>query len=100
MARRYHAPLSEYRFTQRAVTAPAGITVRSSEATFGGGKHELNRVSFTTALDSMMCDAIGKYDNVDGYSAADMPSLFHRNASLEAELALFAPRSSVVLKSY
>jgi len=100
VAKRYKAPLEAYRFTQRGVVAPNGITVRTPEASFGGGKQELNRVSFTTALDAIMCEAIGKYDNVDGYSASDMPSLFHRNASLEAEMALFAPRSSVVLRSY
>jgi len=97
--RRYgnRTDLDSYRFTNNAVKAPNGIAVITNESKFGGGVDELNRISFTTALDAIMCEAIQKYVNVDGYIASDMPSLFHANASLEAEVALFAPRGAMEL---
>lgn len=63
--------------------------------TWGSDEDYLNRISFVTDIDRILCDIIATYTNTDGYIAPDMPSLFHANGRLSAEIALFKSRDAV-----
>jgi hypothetical protein len=65
--------------------------------TWGGSVDDLNRISFTTAIDKELTSIIGTYLNVDGYYAGELPSLFHRDGRLIEEIALFIPRDSTAI---
>jgi hypothetical protein len=52
-------------------------------------------VSFTTALDNVMADAITEYVNVDGYYSAKFPSLLHGGGALHEEIAIHIPRDKL-----
>jgi hypothetical protein len=76
-------------------------TLRSSSfnnpldvVTWGGASDELNRISFTTAIDKELTNILARYINVDGYFAPQMPSLFHLDGRLLEEVGLFVPRDS------
>ncbi|CAF1545367.1 unnamed protein product [Rotaria sordida] len=67
----------------------------SKTTTFGWRNEDLNRVSFTTALDNIMADAITEFVNVDGYYSSKFPSLFHGGGALNAEIAIRVPRDTL-----
>ncbi|UJR24071.1 hypothetical protein I4U23_027039 [Adineta vaga] len=69
--------------------------LKSKTTTFGGRKQDLNRVSFTTALDNIMADIITQFVNVDGYYSSEFPSLFHKNGLMTPEIAIHVPRDSL-----
>jgi len=62
--------------------------------TWGGEVDDLNRISYTTDIDKELTAILSNYLNVDGYYAAELPSLFHREGRLPEEIALFIPRDS------
>jgi hypothetical protein len=65
--------------------------------TWGGTADDLNRISFTTDIDKELTSILGTYLNVDGYFAAELPSLFHRDGRLIEEVGLFVPRDSTTI---
>ena len=54
----------------------------------GNDKFDLNRISFTTALDKKMVNIIKKHFNVHGYWSHSVPSLYHKRGTFEQELCV------------
>lgn len=69
--------------------------LRSTTSTFGSRDKDLNRVSFTTALDNIMASTITQFLNVDGYYSGKVPSLFHRYGVFNEEIAVHVPRDKL-----
>ena len=69
--------------------------LRSTTSTFGWRDKDLNRVSFTTALDNIMANTITQFINVDGYYSGKVPSLFHRYGVFNEEIAIHVPRDKL-----
>lgn len=61
---------------------------------WGGGAEDLNRLSFTTALDKELTRIIERKLNVDGYFSPPAPSLFHGAGHLVEEVGVFDPGDS------
>jgi hypothetical protein len=61
---------------------------------WGGGAEDLNRISFTTALDKELTRIIARKLNVDGYFSPPAPSLFHASGRLVEEVGVFDPGTS------
>jgi len=82
---------------QPATLVTGFATDPGGPVTWGGSVDDLNRISFTTAIDKELTSIIGTYLNVDGYYAGELPSLFHRDGRLIEEIALLIPRDSTVI---
>ena len=82
---------------QPATLVTGFATDPGGPVTWGGSVDDLNRISFSTAIDKELTSIIGTYLNVDGYYAGELPSLFHRNGRLIEEIALFIPRDSTAI---
>jgi hypothetical protein len=61
---------------------------------WGGGAEDLNRISFSTALDKELTRIIDRKLNVDGYFSPPAPSLFHADGRLVEEVGVFDPGAS------
>jgi hypothetical protein len=61
---------------------------------WGAGAEDLNRISFSTALDKELTRIIARKLNVDGYFSPPAPSLFHASGRLVEEVGVFDPGSS------
>ena len=64
---------------------------------WGGGAEDLNRISFTTALDKELTRIIERKLNVDGYFSPPAPSLFHGSGRLVEEVGVFDPGASTTI---
>ncbi|MDA0251550.1 MAG: hypothetical protein O3A42_11490, partial [Actinobacteria bacterium] len=82
---------------QPATLVTGFATDPGGAVTWGATVDDLNRISFTTAIDKELTSIIGTYLNVDGYYAGELPSLFHRDGRLIEEIALFIPRDSTAI---
>ena len=82
---------------QPATLVTGFATDPGGAVTWGATVDDLNRISFTTAIDKELTSIIGTYLNVDGYYAGALPSLFHRDGRLIEEIALFIPRDSTAI---
>lgn len=72
-------------------------TLEGSDGAWGPAKDQLNRISFVTDIDKLLCEVIAHYTNADGYIAPDMPSLWHQDGRLISEIALFDARDMVTI---
>ena len=64
-------------------------------STYGPRKADINRISYTTALDTLMMEAIASVVNVDGYASPVMPTLWHWKQQMSEEFALYSPRNTL-----
>lgn len=71
--------------------------LKSRMNTYGWRNEDLNRVSFTTLLDTIMADTITEYVNVDGYYSGKFPSLYHENGFQLEEIAIHVPRDKLII---
>lgn len=71
--------------------------VQGAYAQWGPETHQLNRISFVTDIDKVLCEIIATYTNAYGYIAPDMLSLWHKDGRLTAEIAVFKARDTVAI---
>ncbi|MDJ0702358.1 MAG: hypothetical protein QNJ46_03680 [Leptolyngbyaceae cyanobacterium MO_188.B28] len=71
--------------------------IQGADAQWGPATHQLNRISFVTDIDKILCEIIATYTNADGYIAPDMFSLWHKDGRLAAEIAVFKARDTVAI---
>ena len=87
-------PPNSFYFTQNDDPS-VPYELQGNYAQWGPEKHQLNRISFVTDIDKLLCEIIATYTNSPGYIAPDMPSLWHLDGDLEPEIAVFNARDTV-----
>lgn len=93
--KRLHGVAPNNHFFAKADDPSTPYSLVGKHAQWGPGKDQLNRISFVTDMDKVLCDIIATYTNADGYVAPDMPSLWHKGGRLIAEVAVFNARDVV-----